>query len=184
MALQPDQLSTNSSKFFSLLFKMTQSCYNLCHMTNGVRATPPVSPVSPKSRPMSPLMSSMPEALKSSASVSSRAKKLLYSEVVSGQVSCVSSLPTGWCPSSCPSENPAEAGVPAEALAKTPEDNVSTCEKDLHTHSLDMCMSGEGHPADDANKYNIYCATEDMTSASDNDSGTWITEEKLSRPKE
>jgi len=112
------------------------------------------------------LTSSTPEALKSDASVSSRAKKLLYSEVVSRQVSCVSSLPTGQCPSSCPSENPAEAAMPVEALAKTPEVNASTCEKDLQTHSLDMCMSGEGRPADDANKYNIYCAMEDMTSTS------------------
>jgi len=120
----------------------------------------------------------MPEALKSSASVSSRAEKLLYSEVVSGQVSRISSPPTGQCPGGCPSENPAEAAVPAEALAKTPEVNASTCEKDLQTHSLDMCASGEGRPADDANRYNIYCATENMTSASDNDSGTWITVER------
>jgi len=147
-------------------------------MTNGVRATtPPASPVI-QSRTTSPLTSSMPEALKSSASVLSRAEKLLYSEVVSGQVSRVSSPPTGRCPGGCPSENPAEAAVPAEALAKTPEVNASTCEKDLQTHSLDMCASGEGHPADDANRYNIYCATENMTSASDNDSGTWITVER------
>ena len=178
--LQPDQLSTNSSKFFSLLFKMTQSRYNLCHMTNGVRATtPPVTLVTQKSRTTSPLTSSMPEALKSSASVSSRAEKLLYSEVVSGQVCCVSSLPSGQCPGGCPSENPAQATVPVEALAKMPEDNASTCEKDLQTHSLDMCASGEGCPADDANRYNIYCAMKDMTSStSDNDSGTWITVEQ------
>jgi len=178
VALQPDQLSTNSSKFFSLPFRMTQSRYNLRRTTNGVRATtPPASPVT-QSRTTSPLTSSMPEALKSSASVSSRAEKLLYSEVVSGQVIRVSSPPTGRCPGGCPSENPAEAAKPAEALAKTPEVNASTCEKDLQTHSLDMCASGEGRPADDANRYNIYCATENMTSASDNDSGTWITVER------
>lgn len=154
---------------------MTQSRYNLRRTTNGVRATtPPVTPVTEKSRTTSPLTSPTPEALKSSASVSSRAEKLLYSEVVSGQVSRVSSPPTGRCPGGCPSENPAEAAKPAEALAKTPEVNASTCEKDLQTHSLDMCASGEGRPAD-ANRYNIYCATENMTSASDNDSGTWIT---------
>jgi len=177
VVLQPDQLSTNSSKFFLLLSRMTQSRYNLRRTTNGVRATtPPVSPVT-QSRATSPLTSSMPEALKSSALVSLRAEKLLYSEVVSGQVSRVSSPPTGQCHDGCPSENPAEAAKPAEALAKMPEVNASTCKKDLQAHSLDMCTSGEGRPAD-ANRYNIYCATENMTSTSDNDSGTWITVER------
>jgi len=138
--LQPDQLLTNSSKFFLSPFRMTQSHYNLRRTTNGVQATtPPVTPVTEKSRTTSPLTSLTPEALKSDASVSSRAEKLLYSEVVSRQVSRVSSPPTGRCPGSCPSENPAEAAKPAEALAKTPEVNASTCEKDLQTHSLDMC---------------------------------------------
>ena len=139
--------------------------------------------MSPKTqtRATSPLMSLTSEALKSCASVSSKAEKLLYSEVVSGEVCHTPRQnPDGV---SCLSERPAEA-VPvekpalAETLAEMPEVNTNTCGKDSWAHSLDMCASREGRPVEYVNKYNTYCATDESTSTSNNDDGTWITVER------
>ena len=177
MALQPDHLSTITSKYFFDPFKMTQVRYNLRRATHGVRATTPAENPETQNGMTSPLTSPNSEAVLSHASSPSRTGDRLYSEASRGQVSRTSMPPNGRDPDGgiSPSEKPA-GYISAETLMQKSGVNntASVADKaNSRDHSLDIITSENGCPVYE-DKYKVHCSTQESSTSEDDNDG-WIT---------
>ena len=155
---------------------MTQSRYNLCRTTVGVRATTPAENSEIPDGMTSSLTSPNSEAVQSRAPSPSRAGDRLYSEVVNGQVSRTFMSPNGHDPDggSSPLEKPAGYKSAETLMQKSGVNNTASAADKVNSrdHSLDMCTSENGRPVY-GDKYKVYCCTEE--SPSEDDGGNWTT---------